>query len=83
MDVGQQHLFALGRTLTVAAMMGSQLKVKKQLQFVLTKQAHRINHYDADSKGIVRGYVTNPEVHFQYNSGKLNVGMLEQMDNYQ
>lgn len=27
---------ALGRTLTVAAMMGSQLKVKKQLQFVLT-----------------------------------------------
>ena len=22
-----------------------------------------------------RGYVSNPEVHFQYNSGKLNVGM--------
>ena len=67
---------ALGRTLTVAAMMGSQLKGEETITI-------RINGngpigsiiVDADSKGIVRGYVTNPEVHFQYNSGKLNVGM--------
>ena len=57
-------------------MMGSQLKGEETITI-------RINGngpigsiiVDADSKGIVRGYVTNPEVHFQYNSGKLNVGM--------
>ena len=67
---------ALGRTLTVAAMMGSQLKGEETI-------TNRINGNGpigsiivaADSKGIVRGYVTNPEVHVQYNSGKLNVGM--------
>ena len=67
---------ALGRTLTVAAMMGSQLKGEETITI-------RINGngpigsviVDANSKGVVRGYVSNPEVHFQYNSGKLNVGM--------
>ncbi len=67
---------ALGRTLTVATMMGSQLKGEETITI-------RINGngpiggivVDADSKGVVRGYVNNPEVHFQYNSGKLNVGM--------
>ena len=48
-------------------MMGSQLKGEETITI-------RINGngpigsiiVDADSKGIVRGYVTNPEVHFQY-----------------
>ena len=67
---------ALGRTLTVGAMMGSQLKGDEKITI-------RINGngpigsiiVDADSKGCVRGYASNPEVHFQYDSGKLNVGM--------
>lgn len=67
---------ALGRTLSVAAMMGSQLKGEESITI-------RINGngpiggiiVDADSHGVVRGYINNPQVHFQYNSGKLNVGM--------
>jgi len=67
---------ALGRTLTVASMMGSQLKGQEKITI-------RINGggpigsivVDADSRGTVRGYASSPEVHFQYNSGKLNVGM--------
>lgn len=67
---------ALGRTLTVASMMGSQLKGQETITI-------RINGngpigaivVDANSEGTVRGYAANPEIHFQYNSGKLNVGM--------
>ncbi|MGL4338232.1 MAG: Hsp33 family molecular chaperone HslO [Turicibacter sp.] len=67
---------ALGRTLSVAAMMGSQLKGEESITI-------RINGngpiggiiVDANSHGVVRGYINNPQVHFQYNSGKLNVGM--------
>ncbi|MCL1950530.1 MAG: Hsp33 family molecular chaperone HslO [Turicibacter sp.] len=67
---------ALGRTLTVATMMGSQLKGQETITI-------RINGngpigsivVDADSHGNVRGYAAKPGVHFQYNSGKLNVGM--------
>ena len=67
---------ALGRTLTIASMMGSQLKGTENLTI-------RINGggpagaivVEANSSGTVRGYIANPQVHFQYNSGKLNVGM--------
>jgi len=67
---------ALGRTLTVAAMMGSQVKGDETITI-------RVNGngpigtivVDANANGLVRGYVTNPKVHFQYQTGKLNVGM--------
>lgn len=67
---------ALGRTLTVASMMGSQLKGQEKI----TIRIHGNGPIgslvvDADSQGTVRGYASNPAVHFQYNSGKLNVGM--------
>jgi len=67
---------ALGRTLTVASMMGSQLKGEETITIRINGNGPiGLIVADADSKGTVRGYVTNPEVHFQYNSGKLNVGM--------
>jgi len=67
---------ALGRVLTATAMMGSMLKGKETITV-------RINGNgpigtilaNADAHGKVRGYASNPRVHFQYNSGKLNVGM--------
>ncbi|MCL2559518.1 MAG: Hsp33 family molecular chaperone HslO [Turicibacter sp.] len=67
---------ALGRTLTATAMMGSMLKGREKVTV-------RINGggpigwiiADADAHGSVRGYAANPRVHFQYDSGKLNVGM--------
>ncbi len=74
---------ALGRTLSIAAMMGSQLKGEESITI-------RINGggpagpmiVDADASGTVRGYVANPEVQFQYNSGKLNVGMAVGTDGF-
>lgn len=72
---------ALGRTLTVATMMGSQLKGDETVTIRINGQGPIGNIVvDADSKGTVRGYITNPEVHLQYNSGKLNVGMAVGMD---
>ena len=67
---------ALGRTLTATVMMGSMLKGKETVTV-------RINGggpigtiiADANAHGKVRGYASNPRVHFQYDSGKLNVGM--------
>ncbi|MCL1989355.1 MAG: Hsp33 family molecular chaperone HslO [Defluviitaleaceae bacterium] len=67
---------ALGRTLTATVMMGSMLKGHETVTV-------RINGggpiglivADANAKGEVRGYASNPRVHFQYDSGKLNVGM--------
>jgi molecular chaperone Hsp33 len=67
---------AIGRTLTVTAMMGSMLKGHETVTV-------RINGggpigpiiANANAHGKVRGYASNPRVHFQYDSGKLNVGM--------
>jgi len=67
---------ALGRTLTATVMIGSMLKGKETVTV-------RINGggpiglilADANAHGKVRGYAENPRVHFQYDSGKLNVGM--------
>lgn len=67
---------AIGRTLTATVMMGSMLKGRETVTV-------RINGggpigliiADANAHGKVRGYASNPRVHFQYDSGKLNVGM--------
>jgi len=67
---------ALGRVLTATAMMGSMMKGRETVTI-------RVNGNgpigtilaNADAHGKVRGYAANPRVHFQYNSGKLNVGM--------
>lgn len=65
---------ALGRTLTIGSMMGAMLKGEEVITI-------RIDGggpiggivVDANAKGEVKGYVNNPFVHKQYNSGKLNV----------
>ena len=67
---------ALGRVLTATAMMGGMLKGSETVTV-------RINGggpigtivADANAHGKVRGYAANPRVHFQYSTGKLNVGM--------
>jgi len=67
---------AIGRMLTATAMMGSMLKGKETVT-VRVSGGGPIGHMiaDANAYGKVRGYASNPRVHFQYNSGKLNVGM--------
>jgi len=67
---------ALGRVLTATAMMGCMLKGRETVTV-------RVNGggpiglilADANGSGHVRGYASNPRVHFQYANGKLNVGM--------
>jgi molecular chaperone Hsp33 len=65
---------ALGRTIIVSAMMGAMLKGNDRLT-VRVKGDGPIGEMlvDANAKGQIRGFVNNPEVHFQYPSGKLNV----------
>lgn len=65
---------ALGRTLAIGAMMGAMLKGKQNLR-IKVKGDGPIGEIvvDANTFGEVRGYVGNPEVHFQYPNGKLNV----------
>lgn len=66
---------ALGRTMTATAMMGAMLKGEQKL--TVTVDGHgpigRIVA-DANAKGDIRGYVTNPQTHFPLNEqGKLDV----------
>lgn len=66
---------ALGRTVTAAAMMGAMLKGEEKLTIQI-KGGGPIGQIvaDANPKGEVRGYVTNPHVHLPLNSiGKLDV----------
>ncbi|MGZ9587118.1 Hsp33 family molecular chaperone HslO [Paenibacillus marinisediminis] len=66
---------ALGRTVTAAAMMGAMLKGEEKLT-VQIKGDGPIGQVvaDANAKGEVRGYVTNPDVHLPSNEhGKLDV----------
>jgi molecular chaperone Hsp33 len=66
---------ALGRSLTAAAMMGAMLKGEEKIT-VKIEGGGPIGHLiiDADAKGNVRGYVSNPHVHFDLNEhGKLDV----------
>ncbi len=65
---------ALGRTLVVGAMMGAMLKGRESLTVKINGNGP-IGEIivDANAIGEVKGYVSNPEVHFQYPNGKLNV----------
>lgn len=66
---------AMGRTLTAAAMMGAMLKGKEKIN-VQIKGDGPIGQVvaEANARGEVSGYVTNPHVHLPSNSlGKLDV----------
>ncbi|WP_353854043.1 Hsp33 family molecular chaperone HslO [Bacillus sp. Bos-x628] len=66
---------AIGRTMTATVMMGAMLKGEHKLS-VKIEGGGPIGAIIADSnaKGQVRGYVTNPQVHFDLNEhGKLDV----------
>jgi molecular chaperone Hsp33 len=66
---------ALGRTMTATVMMGAMLKGDQKLTVTLDGQGPIGKVIaDADAKGNVRGYVTNPQTHFPLNDiGKLDV----------
>ncbi|WP_202081469.1 Hsp33 family molecular chaperone HslO [Caldalkalibacillus salinus] len=67
---------ALGRTLSVGAMMGAMMKGEDKLT-IQVRGNGPIGKImvDANSKGQVRGYVDNPQVHLPKNEqGKLDVG---------
>lgn len=65
---------ALGRTLVVGAMMGAMLKGKESMTIKIDGGGPIGNILvDANTLGEVKGYVSNPQVHFQYPNGKLNV----------
>lgn len=67
---------ALGRTLTATSMMGMMMKNKKDKLTVIIKGGGPIGTVLAtsNSDGIVKGYVTNPDVEVEdYQNGKLNV----------
>lgn len=66
---------ALGRSISAGAMMGAMLKGNERLT-VIIKGGGPIGQIvvDANAKGEVRGYVTNPHIHFPLNAkGKLDV----------
>lgn len=66
---------ALGRTLTGTVMAGALMKEDQKLTVTIQGGGPiGVIVADADTKGHVRGYVTNPEVHFDLNKyGKLDV----------
>lgn len=66
---------ALGRSISAGAIMGAMLKGNERLT-VIIKGGGPIGQIvvDANAKGEVRGYVTNPHIHFPLNAvGKLDV----------
>ncbi|ATP38631.1 Hsp33 family molecular chaperone HslO [Solibacillus sp. R5-41] len=66
---------ALGRSMTAAVMMGAMLKGEDKITVKIEGNGP-IGPIviDADAKGDVRGFVTNPQVHFDLNEqGKLDV----------
>ncbi|WP_436855925.1 Hsp33 family molecular chaperone HslO [Staphylococcus caeli] len=66
---------ALGRTMTATLMMGAMLKGEQKLTVTVDGNGPIGKIIaDADAKGNVRGYVTNPQTHFPLNNiGKLDV----------
>ncbi len=67
---------ALGRTLTATSMMGLMMKNENDKVTVIIKGGGPIGTIlvTSDSKGNVKGYVTNPNVEVEnYPNGKLNV----------
>lgn len=76
---------ALGRTLTVGSMMGSMLKSNKEQLTIRINGGGPIGTVlvDAYSDGHVRGFVSEPHVHYQYNdTGKLAVGVAVGKEGY-
>ena len=76
---------ALGRTLTATSMMGLMMKNEKDELTVIIKGVGPIGTILAtsDAKGIVRGYVQNPDVNVEnYPNGKLNVAGAVGTDGY-
>ena len=68
----------LGRVLSVASMMGANLKSDKEKLTITINGGGSIGTIMADAYcgGNVRGFVSEPHVHFQYNdTGKLAVGI--------
>ncbi|MFC3882087.1 Hsp33 family molecular chaperone HslO [Bacillus songklensis] len=66
---------ALGRAMTAGVMMGAMLKGESKLT-IKVEGGGPIGHIlvDSNAKGQVRGYVTNPQTHFDLNEhGKLDV----------
>lgn len=75
---------ALGRTMTAATMMGTQLKGDNRLT-VTIEGGGPVGAIivDANAKGETRGYVTNPHVHFELNDkGKLDVARVVGTNGY-
>ncbi|MGM9532451.1 Hsp33 family molecular chaperone HslO, partial [Intestinibacter sp.] len=76
---------ALGRTLTATSMMGLMMKNENDELTVIIKGGGPIGTILAtsDAKGIVRGYVQNPDVSVEnYPNGKLNVAGAVGTDGY-
>lgn len=68
----------LSRTMSIASMMGAQLKNKKEKISIQIKGDGEIKsvYVDVNGEGHVRGFVGKPHVHYQYNdTGKLAVGV--------
>lgn len=66
---------ALGRTMTAATMMAAQLKGDEKITVTIQGGGEiGVIIVNANSKGETRGYVTNPQTHFDLNQhGKLDV----------
>ena len=66
---------AIGRSMTAAVMMGAMLKGEDKITVKIEGNGPiGPMVIDANAKGEVRGFVTNPQVHFELNSvGKLDV----------
>ncbi len=66
---------ALGRSMTAGVMMGAMLKGEDKLTIKIDGGGPiGVILVDSDAKGNVRGYVTNPQTHFDLNEhGKLDV----------
>ena len=77
-DLWPTSAATLGRVLTVGSMMGSMLKSDKEQLTIRINGGGPIGTVlvDAYSDGHVRGFVSNPHIHYQYNdTGKLAVGI--------
>lgn len=74
-DLWPTSAAALGRLLTVSVIMGAMYADEQELT-IRVEGDGPIGSMVAttNNKGEVRGYVNNPHVFLQYNSGKLNVG---------
>ncbi len=75
---------ALGRAITAGVMMGAMLKGRDKLTIKIEGRGPvGAIIVDSDGTGRVRGYVTNPHVHFELNkAGKLDVARAVGVDGY-